>query len=149
MERYDYEQAVKEDILEYIRENVDLRDFDTIEELGEKLGDDLWCEDSVTGNASGSYYCNAWKAEEAICHNLDLLGEALREFGCEDDYLAKHGAEEADVTIRCYVLPGALSEALEEILEDFEAAHEDEEEPEDKDEYEQDSIFSLWKEENA
>jgi len=154
MERYDYEQAVKDDVLDYIRGNIDFRDFDTIEELQEKLADDLFVEDSVTGNASGSYYCNAWKAEEALCHNWDLMEEALRESGYGDDWLAKHGAEETDVAIRCYVLPTAVFEATEEILQDFEAAHEDEEEPndeeaEDAEEEEPDSIFSLWKEENA
>ena len=74
-ERYNYMEAMKEDIKEYINNEVNLKDFTDRDELEEKLNEDLWVEDSVTGNASGSYYCNSWKAEEAICHNLDLLGE--------------------------------------------------------------------------
>ena len=59
--------------------------------------------DSVTGNASGSYTFHAWQAEENICHNFDLLSEAIEEFGGKCDVL-KDGAEACDVTIRCYLL---------------------------------------------
>ena len=38
----------------------------TEDELAMLLDEELWTYDSVTGNASGSYFCNAWKAEEAI-----------------------------------------------------------------------------------
>ena len=109
---YNYHESVKEDIREALR-YTDERDYDT-------LYDNLWIDDSVTGNGSGSYYCNSWKAEEALCHNLDLLGEALQEFGCGPEYLIERGAEEADVTIRCYLLGSCLHEVLEE-LEDEEA----------------------------
>ena len=126
MKRYNYPEAIREDVLEYIRSEYtpekisDELNFSR-EEWEERLNDDLWIADSVTGNASGSYYCNAWKAEEALCHNLDLLGEALREFGCGPEYLIEKGAEAADVTIRCYLLGAAISEALE-ILEEETAA---------------------------
>ena len=74
---YDYREAVKEDVLEYIRNEINLEDFDTLEELEEHLNETLWTEDSVTGNASGSYTFSTYEAEENVCHNLDLLGEAL------------------------------------------------------------------------
>ena len=57
---------------------------------------------------------NAWKAEEALCHNLDELEEACDEFGCDMGEIIKQGAETADVTIRCYLLGRAISEVLEE-----------------------------------
>lgn len=132
MERYDYLEAVTSDVKdavyecytkEEIRERLEDRD-----DFEQELNDDLWIDDSVTGNASGSYYCNAWKAEEALCHNMELLGEALREFCCEADYLER-GAEACDVTIRCYLLGQAISAALDEIedeLEDEEEENEDE-----------------------
>lgn len=123
MERYDYNAAVREDVLEAIRNNYTpeeiceaLQDRD---EFAEKLHDDLWIDDSVTGNASGSYYCNAWKAEEAIAHNLELLGEALQVFCCGPEYLMEHGAEAADVTIRCYLLDPAISDALDELEKEY------------------------------
>ena len=91
----------------------------------------LFTEDSVTGNASGSYTFNTYEAEENICHNLDLLGEALEEFGSGSDYLITHGAEAADVTIRCYLLGECIAAALEEIEDDFNEAHEGEESEEE------------------
>lgn len=119
MARYDYEEALKNDILEYINENnVKVEDYEELDEMYNDLYDDLWVEDSVTGNASGSYTFNTYQAEENLCHNLDLLGEALTEFGCDADYLSKNGAESADVTIRCYLPGGCLMEVLEEMWEE-------------------------------
>ena len=88
-----------------------------------KLNDELWIEDSVTGNASGSYYCNAYKAEESIAHNWGLLEEALDEFGQNNINVIEKGAEWADVTIRCYLLGLAISEVLDDLEEDFDEAH--------------------------
>lgn len=121
---YDYREAVKNDVLEYIRNEVNFSEFDTLDELEEKLNEDLWTVDSVTGNGSGSYTFSTYQAEENLCHNLDLLGEALTEFGSGTDYLMKHGAEACDVTIRCYLLSECIAAALEEIEE----AHEEDEE---------------------
>lgn len=89
---YDYREAVKNDVLEYITNEIDFLDYESIEDLEEFLNDELWTEDSVTGNASGSYTFNTWEAEENICHNLDLLGEALEEFGSGASYLIDNGA---------------------------------------------------------
>ena len=126
-EKYNYMEAIKEDIKEYIDNEINLKDFSDRDELEEKLNEDLWVADSVTGNASGSYYCNSWKAEEAICHNSDLLGEAMKEFGCESDLLGK-GAEWADVTIRCYLLGQAIGEVLDDMEEELEKEFDNEEE---------------------
>ena len=48
---------------------------------------------------------------------MELLLEALEEFGCDIKYLEK-GAEACDVTIRCYLLGNAIIEALEELEND-------------------------------
>ena len=116
MERYDYLEAVKEDVKNYIEENDIKVTSENRNELEEQLNDDLFCNDSVTGNASGSYTFNTWKAEENLCHNLDLLAEACEEFGSSMDIL-KDGAEACDVTIRCYLLNQAISEVLDELEE--------------------------------
>lgn len=113
-EKYNYLEAVKEDVREYINNEIALLDFSSLEELEEKLNDDLWINDGVTGNASGSYYCNSWKAEEALSHNWDLLAEALENFGQEETNILKQGSEAMDVTIRCYLLGQAIAEVLEE-----------------------------------
>ena len=122
---YDYREAIKDDVLEYIKEKIDFVEFDTLEELEEHLNDELWTVDSVTGNASGSYTFDTWEAEENLCHNLDLLAEACEEFGTVDPL--KQGAEACDVTIRCYLLGECIAAALAEIEDDFNEAHEDEE----------------------
>ena len=118
---YDYYEAVKDDVLDYIKENIREGEFSDRDSLSEYLYDTLWVEDSVTGNASGSYFFNAYKAEEALCHNWDLLSEALQEFCCTENPIEK-GAEWCDVTIRCYLLSSAISEALKEIEDDFNKA---------------------------
>lgn len=110
-EKYNYLEAVKEDVREYINNEIELLDFSSLEE---KLNNDLWINDGVTGNASGSYYCNSWKAEEALSHNWDLLAEALENFGQDGTDILKQGAEAMDVTIRCYLLGQAIAEVLEE-----------------------------------
>ena len=79
MTKYNYMEAVKEDVKNYIDSEINFEDFDSLEELEEKLNDELWTEDSVTGNASGSYYCNSYKAEESITHNWGLLEEDFDE----------------------------------------------------------------------
>ena len=118
MERYDYYENVKADVKEYIKENYNKDEIEGLET--ERLYDDMFIADSVTGNASGSYYCNAWKAEEALCHNTDLLREALEEFGYTTgiDVELATNPEWCDVTIRCYVLSQVLQEALDELKEE-------------------------------
>lgn len=124
---YNYLEAVTADVVEYIKNEINLADYDSREELEEALNDELWTADGVTGNASGSYYCNTWKAEEALAHNWDLLAEALTEFGQDGTDVLKQGAEAMDVTIRCYLLGQAIAEALEELEEELAAVYDTEE----------------------
>lgn len=131
MERYDYYSAVKEDV-----KNVVINDYNYIEELKndrsdfeQLLNDDLFINDSVTGNGSGSYTFNAWQAEEYICHNMDLLKEACEEFGTDLSDIIE-SAESCDVTIRCYLLGNAISEVLDELEEELPEEEEEETEEE-------------------
>lgn len=117
MERYDYKANIINDIKDYIEENdidVNSDDFDY-----DMLYDDLFNEDSVTGNASGSYTFNTWMAEENICHNLDLLQDAFREFG--NDYEHMFDAEYCDIIIRCYLLPECLQEVIDKLKQESDA----------------------------
>ena len=121
MERYDYRKAMKEDILEYIN----LDDFrGKRDELEEQLNDDLWIADSVTGNASGSYFFSTWKAEEAIAHNWDLLEKAMMEFEDSCNPIEK-GAEWCDVTIRCYLLGECIAAVLDDLEDELEELDEE------------------------
>ena len=117
---YDYSEAIKEYIRDYIKNEIDLEEWrGNRDGLEEKLNEDLWTDDSVTGNGSGSYTFSTYEAEENICHNLDLLAEACEEFGGHMDVL-KDGAEACDVTIRCYLLGGAISDVLDELEDKLE-----------------------------
>lgn len=138
METYNYKEAIKADVLEYVsltylNDNgfYDFSDFDSMEELEETLNEELFINDSVTGNASGSYTFSTWKAEENLCHNLYLYFDALSEFGFGGDF-KDFEPEGADVTIRCYLLPQAIAEILEEITdsENYTFGEEEEEEEE-------------------
>lgn len=116
--KYNYLESVKADVKEYIENEVDFQEWkENREGLEEELNDSLWVNDSVTGNASGSYFCNTWKAEEALNHNWDEIENAAREFEYDpvissDGY--EYGAEWWDITIRCYYLNSAIYEALDE-----------------------------------
>ena len=120
MMNYNYLETMQNDVLNYIAQNIDraeyIGDRDSLEST---LNDDLWTEDSVTGNASGSYFCNAYKAREAVIDNMDYCTESLREFCTEPETIAKHFLNEDweyfDVTIRCYLLGQAISEVLDEL----------------------------------
>ena len=128
MDKYNYREAVCDDIRYWLKENDEFKaDYtdengvwlrqDNIDEIAQELNDRLWCEDSVTGNGSGSYTFSAWEAEENLCHNLDLLGEALEEFGCGPEYLMEKGSEACDVTIRCWLLGECIMTVLNEMME--------------------------------
>lgn len=110
---YSYIEAIKDDVRDYIDANIDLTEYGNRQKLEESLYDELWVEDSVTGNASGSYTFSARDAEENLCGNWDLLAEALREFGGGNPL--EMGAEACDVTIRCYLLGECIAEVLEEL----------------------------------
>lgn len=104
---YDYKKAVREDIKNYLNDN----GITLTESNRETVYDDMFVSDSVTGNGSGSYTFSAYKAEEYLCHNLDLLAEAVDEFGVD---VLKKGAEACDVTIRCYLLGQILDEFIQD-----------------------------------
>lgn len=121
MTRYNYFENVKNDILSVIAEREIIVTTENREEMYEELYDDLFVNDSVTGNASGSYTFSTWEAEENLCHNWELLREACEEFGGNFGDWVAMGAESCDVSIRCYLLSQCLNEALEEVCEDIEA----------------------------
>lgn len=114
MKTYNYLESVKEDVRNYIEENAIVVTSDNRKEVEQELNDTLFVNDSVTGNASSSYTFSTWQAEENLCHNFELLTDALEELGYDLSYLKK-GAEACDVLIRCYLLGQAILEVLDEI----------------------------------
>lgn len=128
METYNYLENVTADAKQAILENLNYWDFSDREELEEIANDELWVNDSVTGNASGSYTFSTWKAEENLCHNMDQLEESCNEFGQDIGEAVKQGAEYCDVTIRCYLLGQAIAAALDELEEEGKIQYQEEEE---------------------
>ena len=119
--KYNYLEAVKEDIKNYLLDNISEYDTSDLDDFKETLYDDLWTEDSVTGNASGSYTFNNEEAKGYVGDNLDLMVEAFKEFDDTSrllDCLENFDFETIDVTIRCYLLSQAIDEVLDE--SDFE-----------------------------
>lgn len=115
---YNYLEAMKQDVKEYIEENINVTDYETKEDLEEYLNDTLWTEDSVTGNASGSYTFNRATAKKYIDENKDLVNDMMEEFDCKNkvaNWWIEDNYEAIDVSIRCYLLGQAISEVLDEI----------------------------------
>lgn len=114
---YNYYEAVKEDVLNYIKKEVDMNGMD-LDELKERLYEDLINNASVTGNESGSYTLCRSEAQKYVEENKDLVREMCDEFGdhqrianwwLTDDY------ESIDVSLRCYVLGNAIEMAVKEL----------------------------------
>ena len=114
---YDYHQAILEDVIEYIRDEVDAGEYEDRDALEEALNDELWTVDSVTGNGSGSYTFDRAKAREYVTGNLDLVQEMASDFGVDHAELGKHFVEDDwewfDVSIRCNLLGWAIGYALD------------------------------------
>lgn len=115
MERYNYREALKADIREWVKENYMLEslrpqlayDWDgTLEKLESQM------RHAITGNDIGSYNSNCWQAEEFLCHNLDLLAEASRDFGMIPDL---NDPESCDVIIREYEFDFVFASVMDEI----------------------------------
>lgn len=126
---YNYLESVKAAVRRYLEEEapeIDREDlFYNRETLENDLNDNLWINDSVTGNASGSYTFNRCKAKENVMDNMDLVQEVVREFCIDAETVAEKFLSEDweyfDVSIRCYLLGQAISEVLDEIEEELEA----------------------------
>ena len=125
---YDYNEAIKDDIRNYLDNDFD---WDTVrenemdaDELKEQLNDELWINDSVTGNASGSYTFNSYKAGEYVKENIDLCREMVNEFCIDADTVAEKFLDEDweyfDVSIRCYLLSQCIDEVVDEYTDRIE-----------------------------
>lgn len=126
MDDYDYRSEVYNDVINWLKnENTHLfpQDYDDAANFADAINEELWADDSVTGNGSGSYWFNAWKAASALAHNYDLLDEAMEDFGSDKDIDCFDTYEAHDVTIRCYLLHGAIDDALDNMYDEEQYNH--------------------------
>lgn len=121
----EYQEEVKSDAMDAIKENLEyVNSWDEMYDL-------LFVDDAVTGNGSGSYYFNSYKATEAvsgIIFDSDAVDE-FKEMGY-DGIPTEEGAETCDVIARCICL-GLVSGELEEYYDNL-TDNEDEDEEEEK-----------------
>lgn len=124
-----YVEELKSDIISYLEQEWEykyLGQIEDLQELEEELNETLFVCDNVTGNASGSYTFNRWEAQKNVLENTDLLLETFEEFGRDAESVGKLFLNEdweiMDVLIRCYLLPRAIAEVIEENEEAFEEA---------------------------
>lgn len=111
--KYNYFEALCADIRAQI-EDTYASDPDFADAIPEaqidKLIEDLWAEDSVTGN--GTYgYCSKEQAWKYLFDNLDLLETAAEELAADYRKIALDPLY-ADTTIRCYLLPEAVAHVI-------------------------------------
>lgn len=123
MEKYNYLEAMVDDILDYC----DYNDFDpyVYSEHGEAhdaLEDLLWCEKDITGNSEGGYD-SPEKCNEYLFGNLDLLAQAFYSFDVNANQIGSYDDEDIPVIfdsfVRIYLLSDAIDKALQ-ILEEKE-----------------------------
>lgn len=113
---YNYHIAVKDDIREYIKEN-----YGTVtEEMRSDVFDEVLDDDSVTGNASGSYTMNRAIAKEYVIENIDLLNRAVDEYGFDKKDIGEQFLSEQweylDVLIRLYLVGEYFDDIFSEFL---------------------------------
>lgn len=118
MERYDYYDEVKDDVIKAIQEDTELEphEDEDRDDYAERLLDALWASE-VTGNGDCAYYYSDEEdAIAAVMWNLDLCSEAYCEFDREQDAVSfMNNIREADTIIRLYVLPSAIDAAIDEL----------------------------------
>lgn len=122
---YNYYLAMENDIQEYIKENYttqeQLEKLEDREEWREELEENCWIVDSITGNGSGSYTFNRYRAKEYVIENLDLLRDSLECYDVDPktigDKFLDEDWEYFDVTIRCYMLGHMIENVLDNVEE--------------------------------
>lgn len=103
----EYIEQVEQDAREYLAEEADYISHDPDDAI-----DTLWCVDSVTGNGSGSYTFNTYKAwanvtgsgwTDCLLFDDDFTSE-LEDMGETIGQLFNQGPEAIDVTARVLAL---------------------------------------------
>ena len=118
---YDYETAVYNDVLNYVKEEIDRSQFASPQDLADYLKKILRDCDDVTGGGSQSYTCNTELSKRYVSENLELLAEALDHGGYDLGGvldLIYSGADALDVAIRCYLLDDAIDKVCYTGMED-------------------------------
>ena len=122
---YSYRASVESDVREWMEENVEEWENVNLGELSCFLSDRLFCEDSVTGNASGSYTmsryiarCNVLGDEESDDIISEIVDDGILDTQTLGDWYASQNWEAIDVVIRCHLLYEIISGIVSEIADE-------------------------------
>lgn len=129
MQKYNYLEAVKDDVETWLVDNSsqfeEIKDNNKIDGVidwdgvKDDLNETLWNEDSITGNGSGSYTFNREKAREYVFDDglqylEDLVDEGWLTYESIGKDVTNYDFESLDIALRCYF----LSQAIEEVITD-------------------------------
>ena len=119
---YDYKSEMIKNIKSYVISHdwveKNYHSGDDYYEMLDKLYDELWDKDQITGNGQ-NYYDSEKNCAIYVMENLPLYFEAARELNAfpmtQMSWEKEHAAQHMDAIIRCYLLRDCLEEACEEL----------------------------------
>ena len=110
---YNYKSEMVDDLEAMLKDSDINFDGKNRGEAFEEL-QDLAFDRDLTGDRTGSYWCNELKAERALLGNFDLLQEAIDDFGTQViDSPELISGEHLDILIREHLLPDVIDEVLD------------------------------------
>ena len=122
---YNYKEQIRADVKEWIEDNKEQIEGLDRHDAYEVTYDSCWVDDSVTGNASGSYTFSRWEARQNFFNDED--SEEYIDQMIEDGFTCRESVGRAvqesqwellDVTIRCWLLCDAVSDVLDEYYDE-------------------------------
>ena len=121
--KYNYLTALEEDIMDWCNyEHFHFSDYEDIEEAHEYLHDELWEDNSITGNG-GDWYASTEQCEEYLCGNWNLVIQAIDNFYIDnaiiDDFekYKKNFPQFLDCLVRLDLLDVAIENIVEDLVQ--------------------------------
>lgn len=122
---YSYRASVESDVREWMMDNEEEWKDVNLGVLSCFLSDRLFCEDSVTGNASGSYTmsryiarCNVMGDEDSDDIITEMVDEGILDTQTLGEWYSSQNWEAIDVVIRCHLLDEIISGIVSEIADE-------------------------------
>ena len=122
---YSYKEQVRADVKGWIEDNKEQIEGLDRHEAYEVIYDSCWVDDSVTGNASGSYTFSRYESRQNFFNDEDseeYIDQMIEDgFTCRESVgraVQESNWELLDVLIRCWLLCDAVSDVLDEYYED-------------------------------
>ena len=123
---YDYREAVKNSVIEYLHENINVNPIlaeltkisvkEYVNEYYNEILEEMELSDDVTGNGSGSFTFSRDIAKEYVLDNLDIVAEMYENGYISNSHVVDtvlYGQwETMDVIIRCYLLPQIFADIV-------------------------------------